>query len=143
MMDVNLLYVLKALNAGMVNVQNGLVQIHLENGADCGTECGCVEIDGVKQCVPCHILECLGLCEQTLGCKCSNTEICVPVNNCDQYCDDLNPCIDPNCPCYNNRCVSCENFPCSPDDCSTRQNCGCTDGNCEEVEIQHVKINQK
>jgi len=102
-----------------------------ENGADCGTECGCVEIDGVKQCVPCHILECLGLCEQTLGCKCSNTEICVPVNNCDQYCDDLNPCIDPNCTCYNNRCVSCENFPCSPDDCSTRQNCGCTDGNCE------------
>lgn len=102
-----------------------------ENGADCGDGCGCVEIDGVKQCVPCHVLECLGLCELALGCKCNEFNKCESVNNCGQYCDDDNPCTDPNCTCYNNECVSCENFPCNPDDCSTRTNCGCVDGDCE------------
>lgn len=101
-----------------------------DNGGDCGPSCGCVEINGIKQCVPCHILECLGLCEQALGCKCSTQNKCVPVDNCNDYCDGMTPCLDPKCTCYNNQCINCENFPCSPDDCSSRQNCGCTDGDC-------------
>lgn len=101
-----------------------------ENGADCGPECGCVVYEGVKQCVPCHILECLGLCEQALGCECKGT-VCGPVDDCGSvYCDGVTPCLQPGCTCYNNRCVSCENFPCDPDDCTTRYNCGCIDGDC-------------
>jgi len=101
-----------------------------ENGADCGPECGCVIYEGVKQCVPCHILECLGLCEEALGCECKGT-VCGPVDDCGSvYCDGTTPCLQPGCTCYNNRCVSCENFPCDPDDCTTRYNCGCIDGDC-------------
>lgn len=101
-----------------------------ENGADCGPECGCVVYEGVKQCVPCHILECLGLCEEALGCECKGT-VCGPIDDCGSvYCDGTTPCLQPGCTCYNNRCVSCENFPCDPDDCTTRYNCGCIDGDC-------------
>lgn len=100
------------------------------NGADCGKDCGCVMFEGRKQCVPCHILECLGLCEQALGCECKGT-VCGPINNCEDYCDGSTPCLDPNCTCYNNRCVSCKNFPC-PTDCATHYNCGCSqDNKCE------------
>ena len=98
------------------------------NGADCGKDCGCVVFEGVRQCVPCHILQCLGLCEQALGCECKGT-VCGPINNCEDYCDGTTPCLDPNCTCYNNRCVSCKNFPC-PDDCATHYNCGCKDNKC-------------
>ena len=100
-----------------------------ENGADCGPECGCIELNGVKQCVPCHILNCLGLCQQALGCKCVN-DICTPVDNCNQYCDGFSPCLDTNCTCYNNNCVSCENFPCLTEGgCTSYYNCGCNDAN--------------
>lgn len=100
-----------------------------ENGADCGPECGCIELNGVKQCVPCHILNCLGLCQQALGCKCVN-DICTPVDNCNQYCDGFSPCLDTNCTCYNNNCVSCENFPCITEGgCTSYYNCGCNDAN--------------
>ncbi len=102
------------------------VNTSCENGADCGPDCGC--LDG--ECVPCYILECNGQCQDALGCKCNNLQKCEPVNNCGQYCDGNTPCLDQNCTCYNNECVSCENFPCDPDDCSGRYNCGCLDGDC-------------
>jgi hypothetical protein len=97
-----------------------------ENGADCGKDCGC--LDG--ECVPCYILECNGECQEALGCKCNSSNKCEPVNNCGQYCDGSTPCLDQNCTCYNNECVSCENFPCDPDQCSDKYNCGCQDGDC-------------
>jgi hypothetical protein len=101
-----------------------------ENGADCGPDCGCVVFEGIKQCVPCHILECEGLCELALGCKCNGVK-CEGVGDCNEYCDGNTPCTDPNCTCYNNRCVKCSNFPC-PGDCSNHYNCGCSDtNNCE------------
>lgn len=101
-----------------------------ENGADCGPDCGCIELNGVRQCVPCHILNCLGLCQQALGCKCVN-EVCVPVDNCEQYCDGFTPCTEPGCTCYNNRCVSCENFPCvnTEGGCASFYNCACNNEN--------------
>ena len=105
-----------------------------ENGADCGPECGCVELDGVTQCIPCYLLECMGLCEQALGCKCNpNTGKCEGSDKCNQsYCDGENPCVGEDCTCYENKCVDCSNFPCSPNDCDTRPNCGCNDsGECD------------
>ena len=100
-----------------------------DNGADCGPECGCVEFEGVKQCVPCHILECEGLCELALGCRCNGTK-CEALPDCSQYCDGETSCSDPSCTCYNNNCVNCANFPCDPNDCSNRINCGCDNGDC-------------
>jgi hypothetical protein len=101
------------------------------NSADCGPECTCIEVDGVKQCVPCYTLTCDGQCAEALGCKCNtNTDKCEPIDNCGDYCDGFTPCLDPGCTCYDNKCVSCENFPCDPNDCSSRQNCGCVDGDC-------------
>lgn len=97
-----------------------------ENGADCGEGCGCLN----GECVPCYILECTGECQQALGCRCNNLQKCEPVNNCGQYCDGSTPCLDQNCTCYNNECVSCENFPCDPDQCSDKYNCGCQGGDC-------------
>lgn len=102
------------------------------NGGDCGTDCGCVELDGKKQCVPCAILNCEGLCQTALGCKC-NGDKCVGVDNCGDYCDGSTPCLDSNCTCYNNRCVSCENFTCDDTDggCGSYYNCGCNSaGDC-------------
>ncbi len=98
------------------------------NGADCGLECGC--LDG--ECVPCYILECQGECVNALGCKCNpSIDKCGPVDNCGQYCDGSTPCLDENCTCYNNRCVSCENFPCLEEGgCDSYYNCGCTNGEC-------------
>ena len=102
--------------------------VNCNNGADCGENCGC--LDG--KCVPCTILSCLdeASCQAALGCKCTGDD-CVPVDNCKQYCDGNTPCLDDNCTCYNNECVSCENFPCEPDECSDKYNCGCKDGKCE------------
>lgn len=97
------------------------------NGADCGKDCGCLN----GECVPCYILECLGECQNALGCKCNDNLECVPVDNCGQYCDGNTPCLDANCTCYNNTCVSCENFPCNPDECSDKYNCGCQGGDCK------------
>lgn len=100
------------------------------NGADCGPDCGCLN----GECVPCYILECTGQCQDALGCKCSASNKCEPVGDCGQYCDGLNPCLDDNCTCYNNRCVSCENFPCIDGEggCGSYYNCGCNDnGDCE------------
>ena len=106
-----------------------------ENGADCGEGCGC--LNGV--CTPCYLLDCAnptGLsiypaCTGALGCKCSGTA-CVPVDNCDQYCDSFTPCTEPGCTCYNNRCVSCANFPCVTTEggCDSYYNCECTNGVC-------------
>lgn len=96
------------------------------NGADCGEGCGC--LDG--QCVPCDVLECLGLCEQALGCRCNGNK-CEAIEDCNEYCDGDLACSDPDCTCYNNKCVKCDNFPCSPDDCSSRVNCKCNDGKCD------------
>lgn len=106
------------------------VETSCNNGADCGPDCGC--LDG--ECVPCYILECTGECQEALGCKCNASNKCEPVNNCGQYCDGQNPCLDENCTCYNNECVGCENFPCIDTDggCSSYYNCGCNDnGDCE------------
>lgn len=98
------------------------------NGADCGEDCGCLN----GECVPCYILECSGECAEALGCKCNvDTQKCEPVDNCYDYCDGETPCLNQNCTCYNNTCVSCENFPCDPNDCDSRDNCGCSGGNCE------------
>jgi len=99
------------------------------NGADCGVDCGCLN----GECVPCYLLDCADIasCPSALGCKCNNLEQCVSVNNCGQYCDGSTPCLEPNCTCYNNRCVDCSNFPC-PEDCATHYNCGCNaEGDCE------------
>jgi len=99
------------------------------NGADCGEDCGC--LNGV--CTPCYLLECAGECAEALGCKCNtNTDKCEPVDNCGDYCDGSTPCLDQNCTCYNNTCVSCENFPCIEGDggCDSYYNCGCTNGDC-------------
>ncbi len=107
--------------------------VSCDNGAECGPECGCVEFEGVKQCVPCYILECNGLCEQALGCKCNGTK-CESSDNCKEtYCDNENPCEDPNCTCYDNKCVDCSNFPCVDEGgCSSYDNCGCNEDNkCE------------
>lgn len=96
------------------------------NGADCGENCGC--LDG--KCVPCTILSCLdeASCQAALGCKCSGDN-CVPVDNCNEYCDGSTPCLDTNCTCYNNNCVSCENFPCVDTEggCNSYYNCKCND----------------
>lgn len=106
-----------------------------ENGADCGEGCGC--LNGV--CTPCYLLDCgnptalsiYPACTGALGCKCSGVA-CVPVDNCDQYCDSFTPCTEPGCTCYNNRCVSCANFPCTEGEggCDSYYNCECTDGTC-------------
>jgi hypothetical protein len=99
------------------------------NGADCGENCGCLN----GQCIPCYLLECTGECAEALGCKCNtNTDKCEPVDNCGDYCDGSTPCLDQNCTCYNNTCVSCENFPCIEGDggCDSYYNCGCTNGDC-------------
>jgi len=105
-----------------------------DNGADCGPDCGCIEIDGIKQCVPCAILECTGQCQEALGCRCNDQNECEGIPDCDQFCDGSNPCLDPRCTCYNERCVDCANFPCiGPDaDCNSYYNCGCNNQNeCE------------
>jgi hypothetical protein len=104
-----------------------------ENGADCGPDCGCIEINGIKQCVPCETLACLGLCELALGCKCNpDTNKCEGLPACsDPNCTSGSPCTDPNCTCYKDECVHCGNFPCNPDDCNGRVNCGCSEsGEC-------------
>lgn len=104
--------------------------VNCNNGADCGENCGC--LDG--KCVPCTILSCLdeASCQAALGCKC-NGDKCTPVQDCNQNCED-NPCVDPNCTCYNGECVSCENFPCVETEggCNSYYNCQCNDqGKCE------------
>ena len=100
--------------------------VSCQNGGDCGKNCGCLN----GECVPCYLLECTGECAQALGCKCTNG-VCGPVDNCGEYCDGSTPCLGNSCTCYNNRCVSCENFPC-PDDCANHYNCGCSETNtCE------------
>lgn len=107
----------------------GCVNTTCNNGADCGENCGCLN----GECVPCYLLECTGECAEALGCKCNtNTDKCEPVDNCGDYCDGSTPCLDPNCTCYNNVCVSCENFPCIEGDggCDSYYNCGCTNGDC-------------
>lgn len=102
------------------------------NGADCGKGCGCVEFEGKRQCVPCAILECEGLCEQALGCECNNGK-CEGVDKCSGYCDNNTPCSGANCTCYNNECVDCRNFPCDgkAGGCASYVNCSCKDdGKC-------------
>jgi hypothetical protein len=75
------------------------------NGGDCGKDCGCAVIDGIKQCVPCELLKCFGLnltCEQALGCGCNQLSECGKVDDyyCrEEYCDDFNPCGKPGCTC--------------------------------------------
>jgi hypothetical protein len=105
-----------------------------DNGADCGPECGCVEFEGVKQCVPCYILECEGLCAEALGCKCNpNTSKCESSDKCNQsYCDGENPCEQDGCTCYDNKCVDCSNFPCIEEGgCNSYADCGCNEaGDC-------------
>lgn len=124
-----------------------------ENGADCGPECGCVEFEGVKQCVPCAYLQCNGLCEQALGCKCSENNTCISSDNCSQvYCDNENPCQQPGCTCYEYTCVDCSNFPCTDGEggCTSYEGCGCndenkcegTDGNCPNNGIVLEKIEE-
>lgn len=105
----------------------GCINTNCSNGADCGPNCGCLN----GQCVPCAILSCLdeASCQAALGCECQGDK-CGPVNNCGQYCDGNTPCLDENCTCYNNECVSCKNFPCTPDECSDKYNCGCQGGEC-------------
>ena len=107
----------------------GCVNTTCNNGADCGENCGCLN----GECVPCYLLECTGECAEALGCKCNtNTDKCEPVDNCGNYCDGSTPCLDQNCTCYNNTCVSCENFPCVDGEggCDSYYNCGCTNGDC-------------
>lgn len=98
------------------------------NGADCGENCGCLN----GECVPCTILSCsdLASCQAALGCKC-NGAVCEPVDNCNEYCDGATPCLDTNCTCYNNNCVSCENFPCIEGEggCNSYYNCKCNSEN--------------
>lgn len=105
-----------------------------DNGADCGPECGCVEFEGIKQCVPCYILECEGLCAEALGCKCNpNTGKCESSDKCSQsYCDGENPCEQDGCTCYDNKCVDCSNFPCIEEGgCNSYADCGCNEaGDC-------------
>jgi len=67
------------------------------NGADCGTDCGCK--DG--ECVPCATLSC-DECAATYGCECVDGVNCQAVT-------------DP-----------CKNYPC-PDDCASRPECGCNE----------------
>jgi len=108
--------------------------VKCSNGADCGEGCGCVN----GECIPCYLLNCdtsadvslYPACAGALGCECNGTK-CEPVDNCGQYCDGSTPCLDTNCTCYNNECVSCKNFPCDPDQCSDKYNCGCVNGDCE------------
>lgn len=105
------------------------------NGADCGEDCGC--LDG--QCIPCNLLDCtdeaspaFGRCIEVSGCKCSGN-VCTGVDNCGEYCDEFTPCTTPGCTCYNNTCVSCENFSCedSVGGCTSYVGCACDDaGNC-------------
>ncbi len=108
-----------------------------ENGGDCGKDCGCILLDGIKQCVPCALLNCTGStlpCGDALGCDCnqllqcgkSDEDICK-----EEYCDDFNPCAKPGCTCYRNKCISCSNFPCANGDCDSRKNCKCTGDECE------------
>jgi hypothetical protein len=107
----------------------GCTNTSCSSGADCGENCGCLN----GECVPCYLLECTGDCAEALGCKCNtNTDKCEPVDNCGDYCDGSTPCLDQNCTCYNNTCVSCENFPCIEGDggCDSYYNCGCTNGDC-------------
>jgi len=115
--------------------------VKCSNGADCGEGCGCVN----GECIPCYLLNCdlsaitgvvtadlprYPACAGALGCECNGLK-CEPVDNCGQYCDGSTPCLDTNCTCYNNECVSCKNFPCDPDQCSDKYNCGCVNGDCE------------
>jgi hypothetical protein len=107
--------------------------VKCSNGADCGEGCGCVN----GECIPCYLLNCdttadltkYPACAGALGCECNGLK-CEPVDNCGQYCDGSTPCLDPECTCYNNECVSCKNFPCDPDQCSDKYNCGCNGGEC-------------
>ncbi len=116
------------------------------DGSTCSDSCGC--LNGV--CTPCYLLECTGECAQALGCKCNtNTDKCEPVDNCGEYCDGNTPCLNSNCTCYNNVCISCENFPCVDGDggCNSYYNCGCNDdGTCgggkacnDKVELKKVE----
>ena len=124
--------------------------VSCDNGADCGPNCGCVTINGVKQCVPCEILECLGLCAEALGCRCNEvTDKCEGLPACSNPdCDGSSPCDDPNCTCYKQRCVNCGNFPCNGEDggCTSYANCKCSDSNnCEGGKEckDKIKLTQK
>jgi hypothetical protein len=103
-----------------------------DNGADCGVGCGCIN----GECIPCKYLECLGTatCQQALGCECNELEKCQAVGGCGgQYCDGFNKCTEPGCTCYENACVSCENFSCDNDECSDQLGCTCKNGKCDAI----------
>lgn len=106
------------------------VDVTCDNGADCGKGCGCLN----GECVPCKYLDCLTLstCEEALGCECNTLKKCQEVGGCDEeYCDGFNPCSTPGCTCYENKCVSCENFSCDNDECAEQVGCTCKNGKCE------------
>jgi len=112
--------------------------VSCENGAECGEGCGCIEFEGIKQCVPCYLLNCPGsnsiypACSGALGCVCNGSN-CEGVNHCGQDCDSFNPCTEPGCTCYENKCVNCANFPCTTEEggCTSYTGCDCPNGKCE------------
>jgi hypothetical protein len=108
------------------------VDVTCENGADCGKGCGCLN----GECVPCKYLDCgsLETCEQSLGCECNDLQKCQGVGGCnEEYCDDFVQCGTPGCTCYENKCVSCENFSCDDGECAEQKGCTCKNDKCQGI----------